>query len=89
MFSHKVEPHPRAHFSCQEFGDVESLLFLLNSIAVAVLVVMGLRDDRLRPGVPARSYFRYIAEDQSALDSAKTRSKRAFQPNKPAQGRNS
>lgn len=68
---------------------MESLLFLLNSIAVTVLVAMGLRDDRLRPGAPARSYFRYVAEDQTALDGAKTRSKRASQPNKPARGHNS
>jgi len=32
---------------------LESLLFFLNSIAVVVLVVMGLRDERRKPGRPA------------------------------------
>ena len=47
---------------------MESLLFLLNSIAIVVLVVMGLRDDRRKPGAPARSYFRFIKEDDADPD---------------------
>lgn len=47
---------------------MESLLFLLNSIAVVVLVIMGLRDDRRKPGAPAKSYFRYIEEGDDGPD---------------------
>jgi hypothetical protein len=52
---------------------LESLVFLLNSIAVIVLVVMGLRDDRRKPGAPAKSYFRYIEEGDEGPDHIRAR----------------
>jgi len=66
---------------------MESLLFLLNSAAVAILVVMGLRDDRRRPGVAAKSYFRYTEEDATSLDGADARTRRTLPARKPVQGR--
>ncbi len=58
---------------------MESLLFLLNSVAIVVLVVMGLRDDRRKPGAPAKSYFRYTKEDDEGSDH------RRAGPDRPAQ----
>lgn len=37
---------------------MEALLFMLNSIAVVLMVFMGLRDDRKPPGAPHTSLFR-------------------------------
>ena len=37
---------------------VEALLFMLNTIALTVMVVTGLRDERRQPGTPQRSVFR-------------------------------
>jgi hypothetical protein len=42
---------------------VEALLFMLNSIAVVVMVYMGLRDDRRARGTPQTSVFRTIDDD--------------------------
>ena len=36
---------------------VEALLFMLNTVALAVMIVMGLRDERRQPGMPQRSVF--------------------------------
>jgi len=65
---------------------LEALLFFLNSIAVVVLVVMGLRDDRRKPGKPAASYFRYSEEDHTVPDHVGARSNRASRVNKPSRG---
>jgi hypothetical protein len=40
---------------------VESLLFMLNSIAIVLLIVMSLRDDRRAPEDPHTSFFRMTA----------------------------
>ncbi len=48
---------------------MEALLFLLNSIAIVVVVYMGLRDDRRPPGTPQASVFRTI-DDGDALPGA-------------------
>ncbi len=37
---------------------MEALLFMLNSMAIVLMVFMGLRDDRRPPGVPHTSFFR-------------------------------
>jgi len=65
---------------------LESLLFFLNSIAVVVLVVMGLRDDRRKPGRPATSYFRYSEEEHTASDRVGVRSNQASRANRPNRG---
>jgi len=44
---------------------MEALLFLLNSVAVVVMVYMGLRDDRRLLGTPQTSVFR-TTEDGAA-----------------------
>jgi len=66
---------------------MESLLFLLNSAAMAILVIMGLRDDRRRPDIAAKSYFRYIEEAATSLDGAETNTRRKLPARKPVQGR--
>lgn len=58
---------------------MESLLFLLNSIAIVVLVVMGLRDDRRKAGAPARSYFRFIEQGDDGPDRRRARPDHAAQ----------
>ncbi len=45
---------------------MEALLFMLNSIAVVLMVFMGLRDDRLPPGMPHTSLFRLRDEPVAA-----------------------
>jgi len=65
---------------------LESLLFFLNSIAVVVLVVMGLRDDRRKPGRPATSYFRYSEEEHTASDRVGVRLNQASRANRPNRG---
>jgi hypothetical protein len=42
---------------------VESLLFMLNSIAVVVMVYMALRDERRPPGTPQTSVFRTLEDN--------------------------
>ena len=37
---------------------MEALLFTLDSVAIVLMVFMGLRDDRRAPGTPATSIFR-------------------------------
>lgn len=41
-------------------------MFMLDSIAVVVMVYMGLRDDRRAPGVKHTSLFRTIEDEQEA-----------------------
>ena len=65
---------------------MESLLFLLNSIAVVVLVVMGLRDDRRKPGARARSFFRFTEEGEEAPDRRRTGPDQAAQAAGSRQG---
>jgi len=55
---------------------VEALLFLLNSIAVVAMVVMGLRDDRRRPGTPQTSIFRTFEDDAIRPDDAAEQARR-------------
>lgn len=66
---------------------MESLLFFLNSLAMVVLVIMGLRDDRRRPGTAARSYFRYIEVSDAGLEVAETAAKRRSSARKRAKVR--
>lgn len=49
---------------------MESLLFMLNSIAVVALIVMSLRDDRRDPEDPHTSFFRMTPA--AAPDPVKT-----------------
>ena len=37
---------------------MEALLFMFNSMAIVVMVFMGLRDDKAPPGTPHTSIFR-------------------------------
>ncbi len=46
---------------------MEALLFMLNSIAIVLMVFMGLRDDRRPPGAPHTSLFRMRDEPAEAL----------------------
>ena len=39
-------------------GAVESLIFILDAIAVLTVIYMGVRDDRRSPGTPQKSLFR-------------------------------
>ena len=66
---------------------MESLLFFLNSLAVVVMVIMGLRDDRRRPGTTAKSYFRYIEDGEARLDVPETAAKRRLPARKGVGGR--
>lgn len=68
---------------------MESLLFVLNSVAVVVLMIMSLRDDRRRPGTAATSYFRYIEQDATNPDGAGTGTKRISPPPETVQGHRS
>lgn len=65
---------------------MESLLFLLTLVAMVTLVTMGLRDDRRRPGTPAKSYFRYIEHDPEASSHAETQPGQVSQAGKPVRG---
>ena len=47
---------------------VEALLFMLNTIALTVMIVMGLRDERRPPGTPQRSVFRTFDDDDVRPD---------------------
>lgn len=66
---------------------MEALLFFLNSLAMVVLVIMGLRDDRRRPGTAAKSYFRYTEKGDARLDSAEIAGKRRLPARKRVEGR--
>ncbi len=45
---------------------MEALLFMFNSIAVVLMVFMGLRDDRRAPGTRQTSIFRTTEPDEAA-----------------------
>ena len=44
---------------------MEALLFLLNSVAVLVVIAMEVRDDRRKPDTPPTSWFRSRGLDAS------------------------
>ena len=46
---------------------MEAVLFMLNSITVAVMVYMALRDDRRPTGEPETSVFRPLDDDALRL----------------------
>lgn len=66
---------------------MEALLFFLNCIAMIVLMIMGLRDDRRRPGKTAKSYFRYDEEDATNPGATGTEARRISRRRKPVRGR--
>ena len=49
---------------------MEALLMLLDGIAFVVLVYLGLRDDRRRPGTPQTSLFRSVETQAMAPRAA-------------------
>ena len=55
---------------------MEALLFLLNSIVVVAMVIMGLRDDRRRPGTPQTSVLRTFEDDAIHSDEAAEQARR-------------
>ena len=57
---------------------MESLLFMLNSIAVLIVAYMGVRDDRRPPGSRQTSIFRTLDDDaiRSNHDAAQARQDR-------------
>lgn len=56
---------------------MEALLFLLNSVAVVVMVYMGLRDDRRPPGTPQASVFRTLEVGDVLPGAAAEQARRA------------
>ena len=49
---------------------MEALLFLLGPIAIIVMIIMDLRDDRRPPGTPRTSIFRTFEGDVVCPDAA-------------------
>ncbi len=56
---------------------MEALLFMLDSIAVVLMVFMGLRDDRRPPGAPHSSLFRMRDEPVKGGDVSRSASTEA------------
>ena len=55
---------------------MESLLFMFDSLAMVLLVFMGLRDDRRAPGAPHTSIFRMRDVAQPARPARRAHSDR-------------
>jgi len=55
---------------------VEALLFLLGLIAIVVMIIMDLRDDRRPPGTPRTSIFRTFEDDVICPDAAAGQARR-------------
>ena len=62
---------------------MEALLFMLDSLAMVLVVFMGLRDDRRQPDAPHTGLFRM--RDEPARAKAASRDGRAGAAGKPAE----